>query len=548
MPAGEFWLGPNHENPEMLTDDKSYGVSRLDFGQNKVTKMVASAAHIYGRKTVSAEAFTTMRHWQDSPASLKQSLDRAFCEGVNRIVIHSTTSTRPEDGLPGYEYGAGTHFNPNITWWELSSGFLTYIARCQHLLRAGMFVADVLFYNGDTAPNLVAQKHIDPRIGKGYDYDVCNEEVLLNRLLVKDGRLILPDGMSYRLLVLPASRRMSLASLKKIRELVADGATVIGSPPETDSGLKNYPQCDNEIKSIKNTLWEKPGVATPGKVLNTSEIRQVLQSKGVEPDFEYDNSEAWIDYIHRSTNEAEIYFLTNRKNSKVTTNCKFRVSGKVPELWDAVNGSILLPQYHTNGNRTTIHLSFDVFQSVFVVFPKSATSIARTGFNNFQSALRSKDQQVLEGSWTVIFDTDRGGPGKTVFEKLADWTQHDDPRIKFYSGKAVYEKVLDIKSSVSNKPIVVLDLGEVKSICRVSLNGKDLGIIWTAPWEVNLTGRLKTGKNILQIEVINLWPNRLIGDAALPEQQRITNTNIAFKKDAELMPSGLIGPVTISTF
>ncbi len=241
MPAGEFWLGPNHEDQNTLTDDKTYGVSRLDFGQNKVTKMVASAAHIYGRKTVSAEAFTTMRHWQDSPASLKQSLDRAFCEGINRIVIHSTTSTRPEDGLPGYEYGAGTHFNPNVTWWELSSGFLTYIARCQHLLRAGTFVADVLFYNGDNAPNLVAQKHINPRLGNGYDYDVCNEEILLTRLSVKDGWLVLPGGMRYRLLVLPASRRMPLPVLKKIQQLAANGATIIGKAPDTDSGLKIIP-------------------------------------------------------------------------------------------------------------------------------------------------------------------------------------------------------------------------------------------------------------------------------------------------------------------
>ena len=210
FPMGEFWLGPNHQDESTLTDDKTYGVSRLDYGQNKVTKMVASASHIYGKATASAEAFTTMRHWADYPGSLKQSLDRAFCEGINRIAIHTSTATRPKDGKPGYEYGAGTHFNPNVTWWEKSGPFFDYIARSQYLLRSGKFVADVLFYNGDWAPNLVEQKHVDPALGKGYDYDVCNEEVLLTRLSVKNGRLTLPDGMSYRVLVLPDTERMPL--------------------------------------------------------------------------------------------------------------------------------------------------------------------------------------------------------------------------------------------------------------------------------------------------------------------------------------------------
>ncbi|WP_431215963.1 glycosyl hydrolase [Puia sp. P3] len=207
LPMGEFWLAPQHEDESTLTDDKPYGTSRLDKGQNKVTKMAASAGHIYGHGVISAEAFTSFRHWMDYPGSLKQALDRAYCEGINRIAIHTSTATRPRDGKPGYEYGAGTHFNPNVTWWEMSKPFFDYVGRCQYLLRSGLFCADVLFYNGDVTPNLVAQKHIDPALGRGYDYDVCNEEVLLTRVSCSRGRLVLPDGMSYAVLVLPPAGR-----------------------------------------------------------------------------------------------------------------------------------------------------------------------------------------------------------------------------------------------------------------------------------------------------------------------------------------------------
>lgn len=321
LPAGEFWLAPKHEDPENLTDDKSYGVSRLDFGQNKVTKMVASAAHIYGRKLASAEAFTSFRHWLDYPGSLKQALDRAFCEGINRIVIHTSTATRPKDGLPGYEYGAGTHFNPNVTWWEFAAPFFSYVARSQQLLRTGHFVADVLFYNGDIAPNLVAQKHIPATLGKGYDYDVCNAEVLLERINVRDGKLVLPDGMQYRMLVLPESSRMPVAVLKKIKALLEAGALVMGAPPQTDSGLTNYPQCDAAIQQIAKSLW-KDAVASngipvgKGRLFYPGSIRAILQRMHYQPDFEATNRNAWIDFIHRTTGNAEIYFLTNRKKRR----------------------------------------------------------------------------------------------------------------------------------------------------------------------------------------------------------------------------------------
>ncbi len=553
MPMGEFWLGPDHEDQSTLTDDQSYGVSRLDFGQNKVTKMVASAAHLYGKKTASAEAFTTMRHWMDYPGSLKQALDRAYCEGINRIAIHTSTATRPRDGKPGYEYGAGTHFNPNVTWWEMSGPFFDYVARCQHLLRSGVFVADVLYYNGDAAPNLVEQKQIKPELGKGYDYDVCNEEVLLTRLSVKDNLLVLPDGMCYRLLVLPQLKRMPLPVLQKIRDLVKDGATVIGPRPLTDSGLKNYPQCDHEIETITGELWAsvdgKEVIMNrfgKGRVFHGEIVRNVLAQDQVRPDFEYSGNNVWIDFIHRSAPEAEIYFVTNRKKQQAKATCLFRVKGRQPEIWDAVSGKIICPLFNEENGRTSIPLHFDVFQSVFVIFPRKAGKSAPDHQAwLWQDPFRLKPIQKIGGPWIVKFDAAWGGPEEVRFDRLNDWSAHPDERIRHYSGKALYITSFDQPLRPGKTKNLFLDLGIVKNIARVRLNGKDLGIVWTAPWRVDIADAVKEGKNKLEIEVINLWPNRLIGDATLPPEKRLTNTNIIFKRDATLLSSGLLGPVVM---
>ncbi|PWS31534.1 glycosyl hydrolase [Pedobacter paludis] len=548
-PMGEFWLGPKHDEPGNLDDDKPYSVSRLENGQNKVTKMVASAAHIYGKATASAEAFTSFRSWKDAPGNLKQALDRAFCEGINRIVIHTTTASRPEDGLPGYEYGAGTHFNPNVTWWEKSGAFFTYVSRCQHLLRSGKFVADVLFYNGDAAPNIVLPKHVSPDLGKGYDYDVCNEEVLLTRLSVQNNFIVLPDGMRYRVLVLPDEKRMPEAVVTKIEQLVKAGATVIGTRPSKAPGLSNYPTCDLNVKNIANKVWGKIDGKNikfnqygKGRVYQGESIRNVLLKDGIKPDFEYDGDGNFIDFIHRKTENEDLYFITNRLNKAVKSTCTFRIGNKQPQLWDAVTGEITknIP-YKILGNRIVIDFDFASFQSYFVIFPKVVSGVALSKNYPFP---KLTDKQLLNGSWEVSFDPKWGGPDKITFDELSDWSKHTDEGIKYYSGKAVYRKTFNLDQPSKNK-ITYLDLGIVKDIASVKLNGKDLGIVWTSPWRVNVSECLKNTNNLLEIEVINQWPNRLIGDAALPKEKRLTNTNIVFKKTDPLMASGLLGPVRI---
>ena len=365
-PMGEFWMYD--------------GLTRN--GQNFVGKQTATASHVYGKKTASAESFTGGEHWQQSPEDLKPVADRAFCEGINRMVFHTMTSTRPKDGLPGYEYGAGTHFNPNVTWWnQAAEPWLAYVNRCQALLQGGLFVADVLYYNGDWAPNLVDVKHVDPSLGKGYDYDVCNEEVMLTRLSVKGRRILLPDGMSYRLLVLPDSKCMPVDVINKIRELVEAGATVVGPKPMQDPGLRNYPQCDEEVREAASLLWgdeNNPVIDRKignGRIIYGRPLRDILLADGVHPDFEYiaSDTSAFIDFIHRTMPEAEIFFLANRNNRVESVDAIFRVNGRKPELWDAVTGERrTLPEFEIHNGRTSVTIEFEPYGSMFIIFPDKA--------------------------------------------------------------------------------------------------------------------------------------------------------------------------------
>ncbi len=552
-PMGEFWNGPTF----VIND------------QNYVGKQTSSAAHIYGRKTVSAEALTSVAHWQEAPERLKPVVDRAFCEGINRIVFHTMTSQRPSDGMPGFEYGAGTHFNPNVTWWNQAAGsWIAYNSRCTALLQSGLFVGDVLFYNGDWAPNLVDAKHIDPSLGKGYDYDVCNAEVLMTRLGVKNGRIVLPDGMSYRVLSLPNTDFMPVEVVNKIRELVEAGATVIGPKPDRDPGLHNYPQCDKEVRETAAYLWGyingttiKERKVGKGRIITGKSLREVLMSDGILPDFETKSTDSstFIDFIHRTTSEAEIFFLANRKDKSEKIECTFRVDGRKPELWDPVSGKRrALPEYATINGRTTIPMEFKPYDAIFIIFPKNPTIelVKKTGLRNF---VQMKAVYKLIGSWTVQFNKEwfypvEGLPqtqanGKVRFDSLVDWSKSPYDAIRYFSGTATYKKSFEVPGKLLEKTKdIFLDLGTVKETARVRLNGIDLGVVWCKPWNVNVSKALKNGNNELEVEVVNLWPNRLIGDASIPvgkeKGKTVTNISIYNSKSA-LLPSGLLGPVTI---
>lgn len=374
---------------------------------------------------------------------------------------------------------------------------------------------------------------------------------MLTRLTVKNGRIILPDGVSYKVLVLPESISMPLPVLKKLEDLVKAGAIVAGPKPVKDSGLKNYPECDTDVNKLADELWGDCDGKTVtqhlygnGKIYWGVTLRDILDKHGVKPDFEYSgNANTFIDFIHRATPDADAYFICNRNNHAEQVDCTFRMAGYVPQLWNPVTGETKKAKaYNVTGGRTTIPLSFEPHQSWFVIFNKAnKTTVAQAKGSNSVKLLKVME---LTGPWSVRFDTKWGGPGSVQFSTLQDWSKHPDERIKYYSGKAFYKKTFTLPQSLKNKSLY-LNLGEVKEIAQVKLNGKDLGIVWTNPWQVDISKAIKPGNNELEIEVINLWPNRLIGDAALPEDKRLTRTNIHFKKTDPLLPSGLLGPVTV---
>lgn len=537
VPMGEFWSDVHYKDANQ---------------QNIATKVIGSAAHTYGRRFAAAEAYTCFTHWLESPETMKPFGDIAFCEGINRYFFHTSTAARSEDGKPGNVYFAGTHFNRNVTWWPKAAGFVDYISRCQYLLSRGLFVADVCSYQGDFAPNFAPAKHVLPTLGPGFDYDICDTTVLMEKMSVKDGRIVLPDGMSYAVLELPDRTAMPLEVLEKVARLVEDGATVFGPKPQTDPGLFDYPRRDAKVKKLADAIWgacDGKNITRHsygrGKVVWGESLKSVLQEKNIEPDFAFQGTDdaAKFDYIHRKHDIADIYFVVNRKPRQEQVELTFRVDGKVPEIWDPVTGEIANAKSFENRNGTTsLDCAFDAYESFFFVF-RSKNGASET--LDTENRLKSKPILEMSGSWEVSFDPQWGGPEKTTFEQLDDWTKSLNAGIKHYSGTAVYQKTFSM-SEIPDAPIY-LYLGEVKNIAEVSLNGKKLGTVWTAPWRIDVSGAIRTGENELEISVSNLWPNRLIGDASLPEDKRVGKTNIRYPANTPLLPSGLLGPVRLQT-
>ncbi len=539
---GEFW--PKRPNADRLW----------------VVKETACAAHTYGKRRVHMEAFTSMYHWQDGPFELKPSADRAFCEGMNHVVWHTGAHQPPEAGRPGWVYGAGTHLNTNLVWWPKAKPFLDYLSRCSFLLQQGHFVADVCYYYGDQGYNFVPPKHVDPSLGAGRDYDVANAEVVLDRMSVRDGRITLPDGMQYELLVLPDREDIDIAVLRKLEKLVRAGATVVGPKPTRSGGLTDHPARDRQIQQLADTLWGDcdgkdilehrygSGTIVWGRML-----QEVLLERGIGADFRFisEKENTDLDFIHRRTPEADIYFVRNKKMRGESVDAWFRVSDKSPELWLPASGKIVRqPVYQQTPQGVRVPLRLPPSGSLFVVFRKLDRPRGRTAevvIDRVSSAM------TLAGPWTVHFPDGLGAPDRVTWTTLKSWTDHEHPGIRHFSGIARYETEFEIpRPWLQEDRRLLLDLGRLWAVGEVWLNGKPLGIVWKPPYRLEISKAAQPGRNRLEVEIANTWSNRLVGDALLPQEERYCRTNITGSgtpkkpwRDVPLHESGLFGPVRL---
>jgi len=527
--AGEFW-------------------NERDLG-NIENRAASSCAHIYGKTKVSAESFTCGGNpFSRYPAKLKSRGDRFFAEGINNTLLHVYIQ-QPNETEPGANAWFGNEFNRHNTWFSQLDIFIQYLKRTNFMLQQGNYIADVAYFIGEDVPKMTGI--CDPSLPQGYSFDYINGEVIRDRVTVQDGKLVLPDGMSYRILVLPKMKTMRPELLKKITELVRQGAVVLGPAPNCSPSLQDYPACDQQVQQLASELWGKvDGVQVKsakvgkGMIISGMEMQKALNLIKVVPDCKLDTADHAL-FIHRKTTEGDHYFITNQSDKVLTINPEFRVSGKSPEFWEPTTGNTRdLPAYTIKGETTTVPLKLEAFESAFVIFrKKSGTPTETTTAANFP------EPQILSelaGPWTVTFDFAKRGPVKPViFTTLQDWTTSSNDSIKYYSGTAFYKTTFTL-DQVDPKSKLFVDLGEVKVMAKVKLNGKDVGGVWTAPWQADISSAAKAGENVLEVEVVNTWVNRLAGDSKLPVAERKTWCTVnPFKPESPLDPSGLIGPVKI---
>ena len=568
VPMAEFWNVGNSVN-------SAYSVFEA-----------SSIGHVMGKSIVSAESFTSGGGLDAYPWSLKNQGDWAFCVGINRFVFHTFAHQALGDSYkPGMTFGPyGVRWHRNQTWWPMVSAYHRYLTRCSELLRQGVTVSDMLYLTPEGAPHIflpppsalegsgvLADK-------KGYGFDGCSPKILMARAGVKDGLITFPEGSSYRLMVLPQVETMTPALLAKIRDMVKAGATIVGTPPVKSPSLAGYPACDGEVQALAKDLWgsvDAPKTAIkrsygkgvihwggelsgiPSLYPSYDLTATLLKGMGEKEDF---TATGPVRYGHRRAGDRDVYFVTNRTSAPIQADCRFRVGQGSAQLWDPVTGEQRPLQFERADGLTVIPMEFDAFQSFFVVFDGKGEATASKTANNFPEL---KPIQELSGAWEIAFDPKWGGPEKITFDTLQDWTARPESGIKYYSGIATYRKTINLAQAPKGK--MYLDLGVVHDMARVRLNGQDLGVVWCAPWRVDLTDAIKAGDNPLEIEVVNRWANRLIGDKQPADANVRTvecppgflggqrfkagrytySMHDPYKAQSPLDPSGLIGPVTL---
>jgi alpha-L-rhamnosidase len=523
------------------------GVNQELYNYDADDRESASVAHIYGQNLAAAESMTARINsaWAWSPGTLKPTADQELVNGINRFVIHESAHQPLVDKAPGLTLGPyGQWFNRNETWAEEARPWVDYLARSSYMLQQGHFAADVLYFYGEDSNLTAIFASKAPDIPVGYGFDYINADGLIHMLAASGGRITTASGMNYRVLVLDRySRHMSLPVLRAIHKLVEQGAVVAGQKPMDTPSLADD---QAEFSRLSDELFgDGSGVHTvgKGKVYAGQNAGAVLKALNVEPDFDHSKpeSDTRIVFVHRKVPDGDIYFLNNRNDRDETVDATFRVSGKMPELWHAETGKSEAVSYKIADGRTAVPLHLEPWGTVFVVFRKPAATPART-----LPAVEETKLATIDGPWNVSFQGGRGAPPSVTLDKLVSWSVSADAGVKYFSGAGTYTKVIEASADWF-KPggSVWIDLGDVKDLAEVSVNGTSLGIVWHAPYRVDVTKVLKPGANQVTIKVVNTWVNRLIGDQQ-PNATKYTFADIApYTAESPLQSAGLLGPVVV---
>tara|TARA_R110002033_G_C3897451_1_gene240044 strand:+ start:38402 stop:41623 length:3222 start_codon:yes stop_codon:yes gene_type:complete len=584
IPMGEFWMHQRYQ-----------------------TETAVSGARIYGRNIVSAESFSALPeiNWQGHPGSLKLTGDIAWTKGINEFFFHRYAHQANTKVEPGMTMGIwGSHIDRTQTWWDnAGKSWFKYLARGQYMLRQGKPVADLLVFVGDGSPNSSYQRRrINPALPSYVNYDNINSDALINRVKVEGNKMVFPDGISYYMLNLKNMEEASLPTLRKIAELAEKGIIITGEKPKVLGGFNHSESEYKEFDKLVEQIWSAPNT------LSSTPWEEIYEKYEIPKDLVIEGGED-ITYIHRKTDQEDIYFFYNNLENDKIFRCTFNVTNKIPELWNQETGIITkIAAFDNNSDgTTTAAIKLPAGGSVFIVFKESSKNvssinsefalenpqiaasltnnnrlnynISKPGNYNIMSS-NGKSESIriesipdsinLTNDWEVSFPKVKEGSKTFEFNTLYDWTKHRNQEVKYYSGTATYEKTFKLKKRmISNDLKLMLDLGKVDIAARVILNGQDLGVLWKAPYKLDISDAVVKGKNKLKIEVTNQWTNRLIGDKQYPDVsgyydseqmpdwyknnepaplgKRSTFTTYDFFKDGgELIPAGLIGPVTIN--
>lgn len=490
----------------------------------------ASVANIYGQNIVAAESMTSVgRPFQEYPERLKRTADLEFASGLNRFVIHTSVHQPLDDKKPGFSLGPfGQYFTRQETWAEVGGkAWMGYLGRSSYMLQQGKNVADILYLYGENTNITLVCKDKLPNIPAGYEFDFVNSSALLNVINAQNGKLVAKSGNSYNVLMLDESTKfMTLPVLKKIKTLVDAGIKVIGAKPEKSPSLADN---EAEFQKIANEIWAKPNVISFDKT-------------NLQPDVIVSKTNNKILFRHRQIQSpaTEIYWLDNRSDNPTDAEVSFRVTGKVPELWNPVTAKIEKVSYQIKDGRTIVPLKFESWGAFFIVFGNTSANNA----SYTKPATTETTLTTVSTPWKITFPV-QGKDVTSNVSTLSSWSESSDADIKYFSGTATYENTFKVNSPINGA--YVLELGDVKNIAEVIVNGKNVGVVWKKPFRIDITEAVKAGENSIQIKVTNTWVNRLVGDAQPDVKQKTTFTTMPFyRANSPLVPSGLIGEVKIN--